>query len=102
MISQFVACHRLQAPACPQVTSAVVYQLRDQLVALVDLRDALAIDKDESSLSREDNPEACLVIIQYRTHLFGCIVDQVMGMQEIIVRSTPRLLEGCTVFSGHT
>jgi len=79
-----------------------VYQLRDQLVALVDLRDALAIDKDESSLSREDNPEACLVIIQYRTHLFGCIVDQVMGMQEIIVRSTPRLLEGCTVFSGHT
>ncbi|XZE52644.1 Hpt domain-containing protein [Planctomycetaceae bacterium SH139] len=79
-----------------------VYQLRDQLVALVDLRDALAITKDETGSNQADNPEACLVIIQYRTHLFGCIVDQVKGMQEIIVRSTPRLLEGCTVFSGHT
>ncbi len=93
-----------------QVDGEYVYQLRDQLVALVDLKDALSIqssqsawldvDKDDNSLPGEVQP--CLVVLQYRKHLFGAVVDHVTGIQEIIVRGSPKLLQNCQVYSGHT
>ncbi len=93
-----------------QVDGENVYQLRDQLVALVDLEQALSINKqndswldragDSSMSSAEHYP--CLVVLQYRKHLFGAIVDHVVGIQEIIVRGTPKLLQNCQVYSGHT
>ena len=93
-----------------QVDGENVYQLRDQLVALVDLEQALSINKQNSSwLDAARNSSAitaerypCLVVLQYRKHLFGAIVDHVTGIQEIIVRGTPKLLRNCTVYSGHT
>ncbi|XZE19249.1 chemotaxis protein CheW [Pirellulaceae bacterium SH449] len=80
-----------------QVDGEQVYQLRDQLVALLDLRDALGM---EDNFQR--TKQSCLVILQYRKHQFGAIVDRVLGIQEIIVRATPKLLANCGVFSGHT
>lgn len=80
-----------------QVDGESVYQLRDQLVALLDLRGALGLD---SQFNRDK--QSCLVILQYRKHQFGVIVDRVFGIQEIIVRETPKLLSNCGVFSGHT
>jgi len=80
-----------------QVDGENVYQLRDKLVALLDLRGALAMDK-----YFERDKHTCLVILQYRKHQFGAIVDKVLGIQEIIVRGTPKLLASCGVFSGHT
>jgi two-component system chemotaxis sensor kinase CheA len=80
-----------------QVDGERVYQLRDQLVALVDLREALELDQQPAK--REN---ACLVILQFRKHQFGAIVDNVLGIQEIIVRGTPKLLQDCQVFSGHS
>ena len=80
-----------------QVDGENVYQLRDKLVALLDLREALAMDKNF-----ERDKHSCLVILQYRKHQFGAIVDKVLGIQEIIVRGTPKLLASCGVFSGHT
>lgn len=80
-----------------QVDGENVYQLRDQLVALVDLREALGMEQQPN---RKEN--ACLVILQYRKHQFGAIVDNVLGIQEIIVRGTPKLLQNCGIFSGHT
>ena len=88
-----------------------VYQLREELVALVDLREALGLtplgltplNGTESKQDVEKSDEnACLVILQYRKHLFGAIVDNVLGIQEIIVRGTPKLLQNCSVFTGHT
>ncbi|MCU0711751.1 MAG: Hpt domain-containing protein [Pirellula sp.] len=80
-----------------QVDGESVYQLRDQLVALLDLRGALGLT---SQFQRDK--QSCLVILQYRKHQFGAIVDRVFGIQEIIVRETPKLLANCGVFSGHT
>ncbi|MCY2982496.1 MAG: Hpt domain-containing protein [Planctomycetota bacterium] len=80
-----------------QVDGENVYQLRDQLVALVDLRQALGMEQQSN---RKEH--ACLVILQYRKHQFGAIVDNVLGIQEIIVRGTPKLLQNCGIFSGHT
>ncbi len=89
-----------------RVDGEFVYQLRDQLVALVDLRQALDMDADaggkrEGQFGTADE-NACLVVLQFRKHLFGAIVDNVLGIQEIIVRGTPKLLQNCTVFCGHT
>jgi two-component system chemotaxis sensor kinase CheA len=80
-----------------QVDGENVFQLRDQLVALLDLRGALSLD---TKCNRDK--QTCLVILQYRKHQFGAIVDRVLGIQEIIVRETPKLLASCGVFSGHT
>ncbi|MFN8740741.1 MAG: chemotaxis protein CheW [Pirellula sp.] len=80
-----------------QVDGESVYKLRDQLVALLDLRGALGMEQDFSR-----DKQSCLVILQYRKHQFGAIVDRVHGIQEIIVRETPKLLSNCGVFSGHT
>ncbi|MCE3014772.1 MAG: chemotaxis protein CheW [Pirellula sp.] len=80
-----------------QVDGESVFQLRDQLVALLDLRCALGVDTEFNR-----DKQTCLVILQYRKHQFGAIVDRVLGIQEIIVRETPKLLASCGVFSGHT
>jgi two-component system, chemotaxis family, sensor kinase CheA len=80
-----------------QVDGERVYKLRDQLVALLDLRGALGMEPDFTK-----DKQSCLVILQYRKHQFGAIVDRVHGIQEIIVRETPKLLSNCGVFSGHT
>jgi len=54
----------------------------------------------QSSLSASS--ASCLVVFQYRKHFFGAVVDNVVGIQEIIVRSTPKMLQSCLVYSGHT
>ena len=93
-----------------QVDGEYVYQLRDQLVALVDLRQALSIQPDRETWLDIDKPshalpsekQPCLVVLQYRKHLFGAVVDHVTGIQEIIVRGSPKLLQNCQAYSGHT
>lgn len=90
-----------------------VYQHRDKLVALIDLRTPLGIDphtegqntgkhRGEVGFASAKSKRACLVIIQFRDQLFGTVVDQVVGMHEIIVRSNPKLIQDCRVYSGHT
>lgn len=93
-----------------QVDGEHVYQLRDQLVALVDLRQALSIQSDNGAWLDLNQPndtlpsdkQPCLVVLQYRKHLFGAVVDHVTGIQEIIVRGSPKLLQNCQAYSGHT
>jgi two-component system chemotaxis sensor kinase CheA len=83
-----------------------VFQLRDKLIAVVNLEQALKLHGQESSKQSSADFQrsiaSCLVVFQYRKHLFGAIVDNVVGIQEIIVRSTPKLLQNCAVYSGHT
>lgn len=43
-----------------------------------------------------------LVVLQFRQSLFGILVDRVIGIEEIVVRSSPLLVKNSTVFSGHT
>ncbi len=86
-----------------------VFQLRDKLIAIISLEKALGLNRDNESLSKNSmlacdskSQSRCLVIFQYRKHFFGAVVDSVIGIHEIIVRSTPRLLQECIVYSGHT
>jgi two-component system, chemotaxis family, sensor kinase CheA len=104
-VSEIIRCDKRALDAIHRVDGRKVYQLRDGLVALIDLYTALEIPEERMATTEGRGSEAetrCLVVLQYRNHLFGTIVDNVLGIQEIIVRSTPRLLENCTVYSGHT
>lgn len=109
-ISEIIRFDDLARANIVQVDGEQVYQLRDQLVALVDLRQALAIQPDRGTWldpakqvpTPPNDRQPCLVVLQYRKHLFGAVVDYVAGIQEIIVRGTPRLLQNCQVYSGHT
>ena len=91
-----------------QVDGQKVFQLRDKLVAIVDLSEALSLNASPGVSSPDLPPkhgsqvESCLVVFQYRKYLFGAVVDIVVGVQEIIVRSTPKLIQNCAVYSGHT
>jgi two-component system, chemotaxis family, sensor kinase CheA len=93
-----------------QVDGRNVYQHRDKIVAMIDLREPLGLQPERSARDQVhqrfrpsiNHKHACLVIIQFRNQLFGTVVDEVIGMQEIIVRSNPQLIQECTIFSGHT
>lgn len=97
------------------VDGRCVYQHRDQLVAIIDLRSPLHMQADQVEANKPSakttapdfapaarGKRSCLVIIQFRDQLFGTVVDEVVGMQEIIVRSNPQLIQECMVYSGHT
>jgi two-component system chemotaxis sensor kinase CheA len=43
-----------------------------------------------------------LVVVEFRRSLFGLMVDRVQGIEEIVVRPSPALIKGSTVFAGHT
>jgi two-component system, chemotaxis family, sensor kinase CheA len=104
-VSEIIRYDKRVMDAIHRVDGRRVYQLRDNLIALIDLREAMDIDftPDETAGAPSTPADSrCLVVLQYRNHLFGTIVDNVLGIQEIIVRSTPQLLEDCTAFSGHT
>lgn len=108
-VSEIIRCEKRTLDAIHRVDGRKVYQLRDELIALIDIREAVDIPHDENAIlnaSLSDDKHVadsqCMVILQYRNHLFGTIVDNVLGIQEIIVRSTPQLLENCTAYSGHT
>ncbi len=97
-VSEIIRMNQSAWSAITQVDGRDVYQLRDRLIALVDLPQALDLNGHTSKSSKD----ACLVVLQYRKHLFGVIVDDVIGIQEIIVRANPKVFRSSTVYSGHT
>lgn len=104
-VSEIIRCDKRTLDSIHRVDGRQVYQLRDELIALINVREAVDIPcaaNVKTDLASRAADSQCMVILQYRNHLFGTIVDNVLGIQEIIVRSTPQLLENCTAYSGHT
>jgi len=109
-ISEIIRFDSRTTSAITRVDGQDVFQLRDKLIAIVNLEDALSLNASASNMgdqvssqsSLRESSASCLVVFQYRKHFFGAVVDNVVGIQEIIVRSTPKMLQSCTVYSGHT
>ena len=105
-VSEIIRFDARTAAKITRVDGQNVFQLRDKLIAVVNLEEALRLAADEQSSEVNTSPHrdnsCCLVVFQYRKDRFGAIVDNVVGIQEIIVRSTPKLLQNCAVYSGHT
>ena len=75
-----------------------VFRLRDKLIPLVFLNHELKIDQELPPLDQALN----IVIVQAAGIRFGLVVDEVLYMQEVVVKSVGPLLKGTPVYSGST
>ncbi len=73
-----------------------VLRLRDQLLPLVRLSDALKISTEEPK------PESYIVVTQVASYRFGMIVDGVFDTEEIVVKPVAPVLRSIPMFSGNT
>lgn len=88
-----------------RVGDAPVLRLRDMLLPLVDLNILLGMsDGSEglpclSSETDRDRPLR-IIVLKHGTSGFGLIVDAILSMEEIVVKSLPRYLKKMKCFSG--
>jgi len=75
-----------------------VYRLRDKLIPLIFLNYELKLDKVLPPLNQPLN----IVIVQAAGIRFGIVVDEVLYMQEVVVKSVGPLLKGTPIYSGGT
>jgi two-component system chemotaxis sensor kinase CheA len=75
-----------------------VFRLRDKLIPLVFLNYELRVDKVLPPVDQTLN----IVIVQAAGIRFGLVVDEVLYMQEVVVKSVGPLLKGTPVYSGST
>jgi two-component system chemotaxis sensor kinase CheA len=75
-----------------------VFRLRDKLIPLVFLNHELKLDDQLPPVDQPLN----IVIVQAAGIRFGIVVDEVLYMQEVVVKSVGPLLKGTPVYSGST
>ncbi len=75
-----------------------VFRLRDKLIPLVFLNHELRLDQELPALNQTLN----IVVVQAAGIRFGLVVDEVLYMQEVVVKSVGPLLKGTPVYSGST
>lgn len=75
-----------------------VFRLRDKLIPLVFLNYELTVDDVMPPTDQALN----IVIVQAAGIRFGLVVDEVLYMQEVVVKSVGPLLKGTPVYSGST
>ena len=75
-----------------------VFRLRDKLIPLVFLNYELKVDDVMPSTNQTLN----IVIVRAAGIRFGLVVDEVLYMQEVVVKSVGPLLKGTPVYSGST
>ncbi|NDG40578.1 MAG: hypothetical protein EBY28_14685 [Betaproteobacteria bacterium] len=75
-----------------------VFRLRNKLIPIIYLRNELGLgdagEVEQDSLN--------IVVVQAAALCFGLVVDKVLFMQEVVVKSVGTLLKGTTIYSGAT
>ena len=88
-----------------------VFQHRELILPLLNLKDILELNSDITNYQETDKSEEnaplhtetkTLIVLQHRNNLFGIMVDDIIGIEEAVVRDMPKLVEKVSVFSGHT
>lgn len=79
-----------------KVQNALVLKLRDEIIPVVELATVLQLQPPSRSA---DN---LVVIMSVRGKKFGILVDDVAGIQEIVVQPLGRLFSNLKLFSGNT
>ncbi len=88
-----------------------VFQHRELVVPIIPLAEALGINsrfEDESLAEQSTNVLSAalkaqtLIVLQHRQNLVGMMVDEIIGIEEAVVRELPKLAAGSNVFGGHT
>lgn len=84
-----------------EVAGAQLLRLRDQLLPLVSLSDALR-PADGPATAEDRSAEATVVVVQADGVRFGLVVDEVHDTQEIVVKPLGRQLKQVPVYAGAT
>lgn len=79
------------------VQAKEVIQLRDLVIPLIRLNEILDI---ESKKNPEDN--LVVVIVKKGDKLAGLVVDELIGQQEIVIKSLGKYISKCKIISGAT
>jgi len=82
--------------AIEHVQSAPVYRLRGDLLPLVSLRGALALD------DADDDEGVVIAVVQSDQHRFGLLVDRVLNTEEIVVKPLSARLKSIGTYAGAT
>ena len=81
-----------------------VFRLRDMLLPLFQLTDLVNLDQEKSP-PIQDSPTGSVlniaVIQSLGTH-FGLVVDEVLKLQEVVIKPLPPILRQASLFSGAT
>lgn len=80
------------------VNDAPVLRLRNKLLPIIYLHEVLGMKRET-----EVNSEVTRVLVlQYDENEFGLVVDEILGNEEIVVKSIPRFFKNSLCYSGTT
>jgi two-component system chemotaxis sensor kinase CheA len=80
-----------------KVNDAPVLRLRNKLLPIVYLNEVLGISK-----FNEDQEIIRVLVLKHDIYEFGLVVDEIVGNEEIVVKSIPRFFKSSTCYSGTT
>lgn len=98
-LSAVVQVHQLVPGKTRTVNGAEVIRLRDQVLPLLRLRTLLQADDAETSNGRH-GPHERLVVVRWGRIEAGLVVDELIGNQEVVIKSLGPLLTGIRGLAG--
>ncbi|UMZ73384.1 chemotaxis protein CheA [Natranaerofaba carboxydovora] len=84
-----------------QVSGQDVLRLRDRIVPIVNMKDVLKFENDQS-LEEDLNEEKFAIIVSKGDKKAGLIVDELIGQQEVVIKSLGTYLGDIKGFTGAT
>lgn len=74
-----------------------VYRLRDELIPMISLADLLGIERNREALH-----DGLLVIVEADGRRVGLVVDEILGLQQVVVKSLEANFERVPGLAGAT
>jgi len=84
------------------VQNKEVILLRGQIIPIVRLANVLQVPEVEKSEEEQNQEELFIVIVHIGEQRAGIIVDNLIGQQEIVIKSLGKLLAGIKIIAGAT
>ena len=84
------------------VQNKEVILLRGQIIPIVRLANVLQVPEVEKSEQEQNQDELFIVIVHIGEQRAGIIVDNLIGQQEIVIKSLGKLLAGIKIIAGAT
>ncbi len=78
------------------VQNALVLQLRDEIIPIAELSSILELQSTAAQTEKQ------IIVLAFRGRKFGIVVDDIAGIQEIVVQPLGHVFHGLKLFSGNT
>ena len=111
-IQELVRAHSSDHAKIEKINDKLVYRLRDRILPLIDSRtlfDGFVPDNFSANAqpledlkSEIENGNKLIVVVAAGTSYFGLVVDNVMDMEEIVIKSISSVLQDTKIFAGNT